>query len=76
MGRAWCRARGLWFLRDWMTPKNALDPQVMTATAMHAEPGVYALLAEQARVASDGHRYRHRVAEVFNESGRLSAGDR
>ena len=27
-----------------MTPANALDPQVMLATAVHAQPGVYALL--------------------------------
>lgn len=27
-----------------MIPSNALDPQVMLATAVHAQPGVYALL--------------------------------
>lgn len=27
-----------------MTPTNALDPQVMLATAVHAQPGVYALM--------------------------------
>lgn len=27
-----------------MTPSNALDPQVMLATAVHAQPGVYALM--------------------------------
>jgi len=27
-----------------MTPRNALDPQVMTATTMHAQPSLSALL--------------------------------